>query len=201
MTRVDDAYSRRAAEYIDLLGSVDAMHPSDRQLIDSWSDMVEGRAIDAGCGPGHWTAHLARRGAEIHGIDLVPAFIEHARAEYPDVRFDVGSIDDLVDDDGSLGGVLSWFSTIHHHPSGIAVPLDEFARVLRPGGALLVGFFVGATVEEFDHAVAPAYRWPCADLESLLQAHGFDVLETHTRTGRGHRPVGAVLCRRSAIST
>jgi trans-aconitate methyltransferase len=48
--------------------------------------------LDAGCGPGHWTNHLAGRGLEVRGIDLVPAFIEHARTSYPDVAFDFGSI-------------------------------------------------------------------------------------------------------------
>jgi len=198
MTEVTDAYSRRAEEYIDVLGSVDAMHPSDRQLIESWGDSVDGPALDAGCGPGHWTSHLARRRLDIHGVDLVPAFIEHARSTHPGVRFEIGSIDATGEPDGSLGGVLSWYSTIHHHPSRIAAPIAEFARVLRPGGALLLGFFDGPAVERFDHAVAPAYRWPAADLESLVQTHGFEVRETHRRTAPGHRPHGALLCRRDS---
>jgi len=40
--------------------------------------------------------------------------------------------------------VLSWYSTIHHEPARIDVPLAEFARVLRPGGLLALGFFDGA---------------------------------------------------------
>jgi SAM-dependent methyltransferase len=196
MTDVADAYSRRAAEYTDLLGSMDSVHASDRQLIDSWCDLVSGPALDAGCGPGHWTDHLSRRGLEIHGVDLVPAFIEHARVAYPGVRFEIGSIDRIEAPDESLGGVLSWYSTIHHHPSRIAVPIAEFARVLRPGGVLVLGFFDGRELEEFDHAVTPAYRWPARELESILEAHGFEVLETHRRAGQGHRPQGAILGRR-----
>jgi len=103
---VTAAYSARAAEYTELLGSMGAVHPSDRQLIDSWAAAVDGRVLDAGCGPGHWTGHLAGRGLDARGIDLVPSFVEHARAAYPGVRFDLESIEDIAEPDGALGGVL-----------------------------------------------------------------------------------------------
>lgn len=197
MTDVTEAYSLRAAEYADLLGSMDAVHAADRSLIDSWTEMVNGPVLDAGCGPGHWTKYIADRGVDVRGIDLVPAFVEHARSSSPGVRFDFGSIDRLEQPDDYFGGVLSWFSTIHHHPSRIAVPIAEFARVLRPGGTLVIGFFDGSTIEEFDHAVTLAYRWPVTDLQSILEAHDFEIMETYRRTGQGHRPVGAILCRQS----
>ncbi|MFF2372270.1 class I SAM-dependent methyltransferase [Agromyces sp. NPDC058110] len=195
MTEVTDAYARRAAEYIGKLGSMTQVHASDRQLIDNWTEMVDAPVLDAGCGPGHWTGYLAARGLDARGIDLVPDFLAHARATHPGVRFDTGSIDRIEQPDGSLGGVLSWFSTIHHHPSRIGVPIREFARVLRPGGALVLGFFEGPSIERFDHAVTSAYRWPAPALHLLLEAEGFEIIETHLRSGRDHRPLGAILCR------
>ncbi|WP_382306026.1 class I SAM-dependent methyltransferase [Herbiconiux sp. UC225_62] len=196
MDDVTEAYSRRAAEYTDLLGSMSSVHASDRQLIDSWLETLTGPVLDAGCGPGHWTDHIASRGFAVRGIDRVPAFLEHARSSYPGVSFGLGSIDRIEEPDGSIGGVLSWYSTIHHPPARIAEPIGEFARVLRPGGGLVLGYFHGSAVERFDHAVAPAYRWPAGELEELLVTHGFEVLESHTRTGVGHRPLGAIVCRR-----
>lgn len=199
-TTVTEAYSRRAAEYTQLLGSMEAVHTSDRQLIDSWADTLAGPVLDAGCGPGHWTHHLAGRGLDVRGIDLVPAFVEHARQSYPDVPFRIGSIDAIEEADGPLGGVLSWYSTIHHHPSRIAATFDEFARVLRPGGGLVVGFFDGPVLEAFDHAVTPAYRWPPEELERLLTASGFTVSEIRTRADQGQRSVGAIVAElRSAL--
>lgn len=59
-----------------------------------------------------------------------------------------------------------------------------------------MGFFDGATVETFDHAVTTAYRRPVVDLTHELVAAGFDVIETHTRTGIGYRPHGAITARR-----
>lgn len=193
---VTAAYTNRAAEYTDLLGTVDAMHPADQHLITSWAEGVTGAVIDAGCGPGHWTDHLAQRGTDIRGIDLVPEFVTHASRTYPSTRFDIGSVDELDIPTASLGGVLAWYSLIHHAPETIDTPLAEFARVLRPGGALLLGCFEGPAVEAFDHAVVTAYRWPMAELGARLESADFEIVETHTRTGDGHRPHGAILARR-----
>lgn len=195
-----NAYTNRASEYTSLLGSMDAVHAADRHLVETWADQVDGAILDAGCGPGHWTAHLARRGHNVKGIDLVPAFIEHARTEYPDVAFDTGSIDSLDAPTGSLGGVLTWYSLIHHDPTSIHVPLQQLARVLQPNGSLLLGFFVGPSVEAFDHAVTTAYYWPISVLTSELEAAGFEVEETHARTGAGYRPHGAVMATRKAVA-
>jgi SAM-dependent methyltransferase len=191
--RVTAAYSARADEYAALLGSMDAVHPDDRALVDAWAAGQSGALVDAGCGPGHWTAHLARQGHRVSGIDGTPEFVEHARRTHgASVDFRVGSLDALPLADGSVDGVLAWYSLIHHEPSRIGGPLDEFRRVLTPGGGLLLGFFEGAAVEAFDHAVITAHRWPVASLVALLDEAGFDVVDVHTRTDPGHRPHGAI---------
>jgi len=156
---------------------VAAVHPSDRLLVETWANATSGRTLDAGCGPGHWSNHLHGIGVDVHGIDLVPEFIEHARSTYPTVDVRLGDIDAIEERDDTLGGIL-------------------FARVLRPGGILLLGYFDGDRVEPFDHAVVRAYRWPAHDLHLLLESVGFEIIETHVRVERGRRPVGAILCER-----
>lgn len=190
------AYDLRADEYIAALGSMDAVHPVDRAIVDAWAEGIAGPVLDAGCGPGQWTAHLAGLGLDVRGVDLAPRFVEHARAAHPGIRFDVGSIDQLEAADGAFGGILSWFSTIHHEPEAISAPLHEFARTIRPGGGLLVGFFVGPAIEPFDHAVVRAYRWPASELARRVDAAGFDVIETHTRETSGERAVGSLIAQR-----
>ncbi|WP_396045393.1 class I SAM-dependent methyltransferase [Aeromicrobium sp. UC242_57] len=135
-------------------------HPSDRALVRHWADGLARPVLDAGCGPGQWTDFLASGGTPAHGLDLVPDFVARARQQYPSLRFDLGCSEALPDATGSLGGVLAWYSLIHHEPDAIGLPLTEFARVIQPGGGLLIGYFEGATVEKFDHAVTAAYRWP-----------------------------------------
>ncbi|MFI8633297.1 class I SAM-dependent methyltransferase [Microbacterium sp. NPDC077663] len=196
MTRTTAAYTNRATEYVDALGTVRLMHDADRHLIEMWAAAASGPLIDAGCGPGHWTQHLAERGADIRGIDLVPDFIDHARATHPGTRFDVGSIESIDEPDAAIGGILAWFSTIHHEPSDIAVPLAEFARVLRPGGSLLLGYFDADETEAFDHAIVRAYRWKASDLERVLGMARFEVIDIHRRAEPGARPVGALIAER-----
>lgn len=197
-TRVQAAYSGRAAEYVDKLGAIESVHPSDRALIAAWAADIDGPILDAGCGPGHWTAYLTERGSDARGLDQVPEFIEHARATCPNVSFELGSFDQLPDARASLGGILAWYSLIHHDPSRIRIALQEFARVLRPDASLLLGFFIGADLEPFDHTVVTAYRWPPELLAIELNAAGFEVIETHTRAGRDPRPRphGAIIARR-----
>ncbi|MGW0176278.1 class I SAM-dependent methyltransferase [Rhodococcus sp. NPDC003322] len=190
------SYSARSQEYVDLFGSIASTHPSDRALVSSWAATLTGPVLDAGCGPGQWTDFLAERGLAARGIDLVPEFIDRARTQYPDLSFEVGGFEALDAATGSLGGVLSWYSLVHHSPQDIRTPMAEFARVIRPGGGLLVGFFEGETLDSFDHAVTTAHRWPAAELGRELATAGFEVVETHTRTGTGHRPHGAIAARR-----
>ena len=197
ISNVSAAYSRRAQEYIDLFGTMSAVHPSDRQLVATWASGIEGPVIDAGCGPGQWTNFLAGIGLTAHGVDQVPEFIERARHEYPDVRFEVETLEGLNCGSGTLGGVLAWYSVIHHEPDTIRVPLTEFHRALKPGGMLLVGFFEGAVVEQFNHAVIPAYRWPVEALSAEIEAIGFEVLESHVRKTTGQRPQAALIARRT----
>lgn len=191
------AYSARAAEYVEKIGTIAVMHPSDLALITSWAGQVAGPILDAGCGPGHWSGWLSEHGNDLRGIDQVPDFIEHARATYPGPSFTLGDFNHLADESGTLGGILAWYTLIHHDPRTIRATLTEFARVLQPGGALLVGFFTGPVVAPFDHTVVAAYRWPPEALSTELYAAGFEVMETHTRTGRDPkpRPHGAIVAR------
>lgn len=189
-----DTYSLRAAEYIEHLGFMNATHSADRQLVSLWASGV-GEVLDAGCGPGQWTNFLVEQGAAASGVDQVPEFINHARSAYPGVGFTLGNLDSLGPGTGSVGGVLSWYSLIHYKPETIVVPLLEFSRVLKSSGTLLLGFFEGPTVEVFDHAVAPAYRWPVDAMSAELNSAGFDVVESHIRKATDHRPHAAIIAR------
>jgi SAM-dependent methyltransferase len=191
-TAVTGAYDARAAEYAEVLGTMAAVHPEDRALVEAWAASCTGTIVDAGCGPGHWTAHLAGLGHEVVGIDGAPSFVAHAGRTAPGIDFRVGDLDRLPLPDRSVGGVLSWYSLIHHGPERIGVPVAEIARVLRPGGRLLVGFFEGAEMEPFDHAVTTAHRWPVAAMERVLVAAGFVVEGSVRRAEAGQRPHGAV---------
>ncbi|MGA8746807.1 MAG: class I SAM-dependent methyltransferase, partial [Solirubrobacterales bacterium] len=99
------------------------------------------RWLECACGPGLISRALAERVGSVHGVDLTPAMVElagrEARAEgLENVSFSVGDATALAFEDGSFDGALTRFS-IHHIPAPGRV-LAEMARVVRPGGWILV---------------------------------------------------------------
>lgn len=195
MTSID-AYSARAREYAELLGTIEAMAPADRRRIESWAATVDGPLLDAGCGPGHWTAHLARLGYKVQGMDPVPEFIDLARRAHPEVAYRVGAFADVLQQPGVWGGILAWYSLIHLAPAQLPGVLATFHKALRPAGRLLLGFFEGPVQEPFDHVVATAQFWPTDCMVSLLEDAGFRVLDVERRHDFGSRPHAGIGARR-----
>jgi SAM-dependent methyltransferase len=141
------SYDTVAVSYADLLRDALAGEPFQRGLLALFAELVRaqgnGPVADIGCGPGRITAYLQGIGLDVFGVDLSPAMIGVARRDYPGLRFEVGSMTGLEVADGSLTGLLAWFSLIHVPDDEVPTVLAEFFRVLRPGGALLLGFHAG----------------------------------------------------------
>ena len=100
------------------------------------------RVLDLGTGTGVVAIALAERyaEAEIVGIDLSPGMIEEARRKLPPglarrVRFEVGDASALACPDGDFELVV--LSNMIPFP-------DELARVVAPGGTLVLSFSRGA---------------------------------------------------------
>ena len=193
---VRTAYAARSAEYIALFGRVDQVAEVDRDFILAWALGLQGPVLDVGCGPGQWTHLLSAVGVDAEGVEPVPEFVDSARASYPAQLYRVGRAEDLGVDDAALAGVLAWYSLIHTAPEAIDAPLAEFGRCVRPGGGLALGFFAGARLEPFEHAVTTAYFWPIDLLAAHVEAAGFTVSRTSTRSEPGTRPHGALLAVR-----
>lgn len=152
--------------------------PFARAMIGTFAELVRAtgnpRAADVGCGPGHLTAMLHELGLDAFGVDLSPGMVDHARRAHPTLRFQEARMESLPVEDGVLGGVLAHYSMIHTPPGELPQLLTEQARVLAPGGLLLVSFFGTDEPEpvRFDHKVTPAYSWPADRLADLLADAG-----------------------------
>nr|WP_157310917.1 class I SAM-dependent methyltransferase [Microbacterium sp. MAH-37] len=157
------------------------MEAPDIALIGRWRDATTGPLLDAGCGPGLWTAFLHDRVRVAQGIDLSVEFIAAARERHPGLEFQAGSFRELPFADASFGGILAWYSLIHTPPEDLPEILAEFARVLAPGGSILIGFFDGEPREPFAHAVAPAWFWSAEALAGPLADAGFSVTASERR--------------------
>lgn len=97
-------------------------------------------ALDVGCGAGHTALALAARGLEVTALDLTEAMLEQgrelARERGLRVSFQRGDVEMLPFPDASYDLVTSRYSA-HHYPHPERA-VAEIARVLRPGGALLL---------------------------------------------------------------
>src|SRR5947209_7180634 len=96
------------------------------------------RVLDVACGTGNTTIPLARKGANVTGVDIAPNLLEQARAraaaEKLDIRFDEGDAEQLPYGDASFDAVVSMFGAMFApRPELVG---EEVARVLRPGGLL-----------------------------------------------------------------
>ncbi|HEX3098682.1 MAG TPA: class I SAM-dependent methyltransferase [Usitatibacter sp.] len=97
------------------------------------------RVVDVACGEGYGSALLARGAASVTGIDVSEAAIAHARRTYADVpnlQLVRASCDALPLADASVDVAVS-FETLEHIAEQAAF-LDELARVLAPGGVLVL---------------------------------------------------------------
>ncbi|MFC9625314.1 class I SAM-dependent DNA methyltransferase [Streptomyces sp. NPDC056930] len=174
-----DAYDAVAALYAGLARDDLDTIPLDRAVLTAFAETVRaagpGPVAELGCGPGPVTAHLRDLGLDVFGVDLSPVMIDLAREAYPDLRFEVGSMDALDLADGRLQGIVSWYSVIHTPPQDVPPYFAEFRRVLAPDGTLLLAFFEseGEPVTAFDHKVTTAYRWPIDALAELAGEAGF----------------------------
>jgi SAM-dependent methyltransferase len=98
--------------------------------------------LDAPCGHGRLSNLLAAEGHTVTGVDITPLFLDRAKADAmsADVEVDyrLGDLRQLPVD-GPFDIVICWFTSFGYFddPDNQAT-LSEFARVLRPGGKLLI---------------------------------------------------------------
>jgi SAM-dependent methyltransferase len=96
--------------------------------------------LDAGCGEGYLTREVARRGArQVTGADKSAALIAAAQAVsagQPAVRFREADVAALPFGDASFD--LAIVNHVLNDLSDITTPVRELARVLRPGGRLVI---------------------------------------------------------------
>jgi ubiquinone/menaquinone biosynthesis C-methylase UbiE len=186
-------WGRRAANFDEDFGHSIRTEP-ERAAWDRILDLVlAGRktldALDVGCGTGFLSLELATRGHRVTGVDFAPAMLAEARRKAAErgaaIRFEEADAEQLPFSAGSFELLVSrhvlW--TLPHPEAAI----DEWIRVLRPGGRLAVidgQFDPGCLTHQRENARTSAEYAaigdrlpflggrPREEIEALLRAHG-----------------------------
>lgn len=200
------SYDAVAQSYANLTRHLLDETPVERAALASFADLVRahggGSVADIGCGTGRITAHLRGLGVDAFGIDLSPGMIEVARREYPDTRFEVGSMTNLGLAGESIAGIVAWYSLIHLPDDEIPSVLAHFSRAMQPGTPLLIGFHIGdeSELKTQGYGGNPmnlyVHRRPHHRMHSWLGDAGFTIEMSSTVTSGESRLGGIILARR-----
>jgi ubiquinone biosynthesis O-methyltransferase len=134
--------SRECAGAVPDLGPAASTERLESQLVRELVGDVGGRRVlDVGCGDGKFALELTKRGAVVTGIDASAAMIDAAKRRAAqhnvDITFRVGTAEQLPFSAERFDVVTA--ITILCFVDDAAPVFREIARVLRPGGRLVIG--------------------------------------------------------------
>ena len=152
-------------------------------LVELVPEDAEARWLESACGTGLVSRALAGKVGSVTGVDLTPAMLEQAErgaAEdgVENVSFAVGDATALEFADGSFDGAVTRLS-LHHIPLPGRV-IAELARVVRPGGWVIVGDLVA------DEADGEAAAWR-EEIERLRDPSHWALPHAGAAAGDGRR--------------
>ena len=186
-------YEKAAPRYVEFVGieiSSATEGPIDQSLLVAFVELIKrqtiDRVVDVGCGTGRAAAFMAERGLNVVGVDVSPAMLAVARSAHPGIRFEEGQLDGLPFESGVLAGAVCWYSIIYTPPDRLAEAFAELARVLMPGGYLLLAFHAdGEPVRRTDaHGTQlplTSYRHSVEAVAACLVSIGFTIYATVLR--------------------
>jgi ubiquinone/menaquinone biosynthesis C-methylase UbiE len=105
-------------------------------------EMIESRlapgakVLDVGCGSGHLSGELMRRGYDAVGMDFSEGMVRYACEHYGADKFKVGDVEHLDYPDNTFDGIVCL--GVMEYLSSDEPALREMWRVLKPGGVAVI---------------------------------------------------------------
>lgn len=161
----------------------------ERVVFDLAGSLRARSVLDVGTGDGTYAIEAARRGAKVTGIDVDPAMLAAARSRSESSSVSVAlreaRAEALPFDDGAFDVVLA--ATVLCFASDARGAVREMARVLAPGGRLVLGELGRFSVWAAERRVrgwlgASTWKrarfWSQRELAELARDAGLHVVET-----------------------
>jgi len=130
---LDDGYALWSETYDQPLRLFPIEQPVMQALLEP---LARSRVLDAACGTGRYSVHLAARGHDVIGVDRSAAMLAKARTKLPHSEFRDGDLEALPLADASVDVAVCALALVHLPEVSKAVA--ELARVVRPGGRVVV---------------------------------------------------------------
>ena len=140
--------------------------------------------VDLGAGPGIDAFELRRRGLRAVSLDFSMGMLRAGVEDYPGPRLQ-GDARRLPFRAGALAGIWASASLLHLSRPHALLALEDARRTLAPGGRLLVSVKQGngSETETARYGMPRFFQyWTGADLDAVLDATRFRVLDAATET-------------------
>jgi len=156
---LDDASLSGAGQEVDLVGPAEGYavwsrtydepgngaFPLEEPFVVAILDALPiGRVLDAACGTGRYTRRLAERGHAVVAVDSSAEMLAIARQAAPKADCRVGALEALPLEDACVDAAVCALALTH--VADLGPVMAEFARVLRPGGHLVISNMHAATM-------------------------------------------------------
>jgi Methylase involved in ubiquinone/menaquinone biosynthesis len=129
-----ELWGKRPRDYAAYLEQVTL--PLQGAALDAAHVMAGTHLLDAGCGAGLLAVLASLRGAHVTGIDASPGLIGIPRERLPAADLREGELESLPFPEGSFDAVTAVNSIFY--TADMAKAMRELARVVRPGGRVVV---------------------------------------------------------------
>jgi 2-polyprenyl-6-hydroxyphenyl methylase/3-demethylubiquinone-9 3-methyltransferase len=135
-----DKFSRLAHRWWDPEGDFKPLHqinPLRLEWIDGHARLAGSKVLDIGCGGGILAESMARRGAEVTGIDLSDKALRVAELHLQEsgvaVRYEMASAEDYAERHAGAFDAVTCMELLEHVPEPASM-VAACARLARPGG-------------------------------------------------------------------
>lgn len=169
-------YNQMAKEYDD--ETIDFWQRFPRMFFDKFAELVQGKILDIGSGPGRDGLLLKEKGLEVMCLDASEVMIK--LCEEKGLQSVVGDFVSMPFENNSFDGAWAYTSLLHIPKTDVSKAFDEIKRVLKDGGILGLGLIEGDIEEYRESSGVNMPRWfsfyTKEEVEQLLAGHGFKVL-------------------------